>query len=210
MARAAVEAGADLVNDVSGGAFDPDMFPTVAALRIPYCMMHMRGTPQTMTTLAHYSPDPVADVVAELRRRVAAAEAAGIHRWDLIVDPGIGFAKDLGHNLALLRGLRRLWEGLGRLPVLVGVSRKRFIGTVRVCSCGEWSIVLQPTLTLSTWPKQICDEPDPANRDLGTSVANALAIAEGAAAVRVHNVPMAVQAARLADAIARSGNGSRS
>ena len=144
VARAAVNAGADLVNDVSGGAFDPDMLPTVAALRVPYCLMHMRGTPQTMTTLARYSPDPVADVVAELRGRVAAAEAAGVLRWDLIADPGIGFAKDLGHNLALLRGLRRLREGLGRLPVLVGVSRKRFIGTVRVCWRSTWSIVLHP------------------------------------------------------------------
>lgn len=215
------------MNDVSGGTFDPHMLRTVAALRVPYCLMHMRGTPQTMTALATYSPDPVADVTAELGQRVAAAEAAGIHRWDLIVDPGIGFAKGLEHNLALLRGLRRLREGLGRLPVLVGVSRKRFIGTVRACLYVWWSGFVPlvgrggANLTLTnkhhtytyTHPtksktkpnqtKQICDEPDPAKRDPGTSVANALAIAEGAAAIRVHNVPMAVQAARLADAIAR-------
>lgn len=119
-----------MVNDVSGGAFDPSMFPTVAGLRVPFCLMHMRGTPATMAALAHYSSGPVADVVSELQQHVATAEAAGVQRWDLIVDPGIGFAKDLDHNLAVLRGLRRLREGVGRLPVLVGVSRKRFIGTV--------------------------------------------------------------------------------
>lgn len=213
-----MEAGADLVNDVSGGQFDPAMLPTVAALRVPFCLMHMRGTPQSMGQLARYSSDPVRDVAREMQERVAAAEAQGVLRWDLIADPGIGFAKDFEHNLALLRGLRRLREELGRLPLLVGVSRKRFIGTVSeqagtcgTAACWVWERAFPlPLLNPyhSTAPiRQICDEPDPAKRDLGTSVANALAIAEGAAAVRVHNVPAAVQAARLADTIAKRGGG---
>lgn len=176
VAQAAVQAGADMVNDVSGGSFDAAMLPTVAALGVPYVLMHMRGTPQTMTKLATYSADPVQDVAHELNAAVARAEAAGVRRWSLLLDPGIGFAKDLAHNVALLRGLDGLEAQVGGLPLVVGVSRKRFIGT-------------------------LCDEPVPAARDVGSSVANALAIAKGASMVRVHNVKMAVQTARLADAL---------
>lgn len=178
VARAAVEAGVDMVNDVSGGRFDSNMLATVAALDVPYIIMHMRGTPRTMTQKQHstYGPDPVEEVCRELGEAVGRAEEEGVRRWSMLVDPGIGFAKDLDVNLALLRGLERLSEGMTRLPVLVGVSRKKFIGT-------------------------LCKEPRAEERDLGTSVVNAVAILRGAAVVRVHNVPMAVQAVRLADAL---------
>jgi len=178
VARAAVEAGVDMVNDVSGGRFDSNMLATVAALDVPYISMHMRGTPQTMTQRLHsmYGQDPVEEVCRELREAVGRAEEEGVRRWSMLVDPGIGFAKDLDVNLALLRGLDRVSEGMMGLPVLVGVSRKKFIGT-------------------------LCEEPRAEERDVGTSVVNAVAILRGGAVVRVHNVPMAVQAVRLADAL---------
>ena len=178
VARAAVEAGVDMVNDVSGGRFDSKMLATVAALDVPYIIMHMRGTPQTMTQKQHstYGPDPVEEVCRELREAVGRAEEEGVRRWSMLVDPGIGFAKDLDVNLALLRGLDRVSDGMAGLPVLMGVSRKKFIGT-------------------------LCEEPRAEERDVGTSVVNAVAILRGAAVVRVHNVPMAVQAVRLADVL---------
>lgn len=178
IAQAAVEAGADVINDVSGGAFDSEMLPAVAALNVPYVIMHTRGTPQTMTEAVHttYSKDPVGDVVRELRRAVRRAERKGVRRWSMIVDPGIGFAKDLETNIALLRGLDRLNEEIAGLPLLVGASRKRFIGT-------------------------LCGETQADKRDVGTSVVNAVAILRGAALLRVHNVAMARQTVRLADTL---------
>lgn len=112
----------------------------------------------------------------ELRRAVRRAERKGVRRWSMIVDPGIGFAKDLETNIALLRGLDRLNEEIAGLPLLVGASRKRFIGT-------------------------LCGETQADKRDVGTSVVNAVAILRGAALLRVHNVAMARQTVRLADTL---------
>ncbi|KAL8710599.1 MAG: hypothetical protein Q9220_004823 [cf. Caloplaca sp. 1 TL-2023] len=133
VARAAVEAGADIINDVSAGLLDKDMLPTIAELGCTYIMMHMRGTPETMNTLTSYpSDDVVAGVATELSSRVQAAMAAGIRRWRIILDPGIGFAKTGPQNLELIRNLPRLreWDGLRGLPWCVGVSRKAFVGKV--------------------------------------------------------------------------------
>ncbi len=125
VAVAAAAVGAVLVNDVSGGLADPDMLPAVAGLGVDYVAMHWRGHSELMADLAHYE-DVVAEVTAELDQRLAEAVEAGIARERIILDPGLGFAKTAEHNWALLRDLRSL-AALGR-PLLVGASRKRFLG----------------------------------------------------------------------------------
>lgn len=154
VAEQAVHAGADIINDVSAGAMDADMLATMARLGKTVCLMHMRGTPATMSSLNNYSSSTpsgtdnsnsnsnaaaaddddalIFTIGKELLSRVAAAEAAGVRRWRIILDPGIGFAKDGAQNVALLRNLRALreWPGLEGLPWLVGSSRKSFIGTI--------------------------------------------------------------------------------
>lgn len=178
VARSAIEAGADVVNDVSGGLYDPDLLPTVAALGVPVMLMHLRGTPQTMQQLTDYSDygDVVAAVAAGLQERVAAAIAAGVPAGLIAIDPGIGFAKTAAQNLELLRRLPEL-RSLG-YPLLVGPSRKRFIG-------------------------KILDEPDPTQRVWGTGAACAACVAGGADWVRVHDVRPMRDVVRVADAIWR-------
>ncbi len=125
VARMAVEVGADIVNDVGGGTLDPDMFATVAALRVPYVLMHMRGTPDTMQSLTDYT-DVAADVIADLSHKLRALSEAGVA--DVIIDPGFGFAKTLRQNYQLLSRLRA-FEVLGK-PVLVGMSHKSMLRSV--------------------------------------------------------------------------------
>ena len=125
VARAAVAAGAVLVNDVSGGLADADMLPVVAELDVAYVAMHWRGHSDRMAQLASYT-DVVAEVTGELSDRLAAATAAGVRPDRVILDPGLGFAKTAAHNWELLRNLDQLAR-LGR-PLLVGASRKRFLG----------------------------------------------------------------------------------
>ena len=122
VARRCVEAGADIINDISGGAMDPDMFDTVAELRVPYVLTHMRGVPATMQSLADYD-DVVADVIKELAFRIRELRERGV--CDIIVDPGFGFAKTVEQNYTLLASLDEICR-IG-LPVLVGVSRKSMI-----------------------------------------------------------------------------------
>lgn len=120
--RAVEEWGADIVNDVSGGTVDSDMFATVARLHVPYVLMHMRGTPQTMAGLTDYD-DVTAEVVADLTYKISALEDLGVA--DIIVDPGFGFAKTPEQNYSLLAHLETF--ALLRRPVLVGVSRKSML-----------------------------------------------------------------------------------
>ncbi len=127
VARAALEAGADMVNDVSALSWDCDMALLVAEAGVPLCLMHAQGTPQTMQKNPHYE-DVKLDVREWLDNAVMRAEAAGINRNRLIIDPGIGFGKTCAHNLALLRSLGLLHE-IG-CAILLGASRKRFIGTL--------------------------------------------------------------------------------
>lgn len=127
VARAALSAGAELVNDVTALRFDADMAQVVADAGAPVCLMHSIGTPETMNDQARYD-DVLLEVYDHLEERLAVAEAAGIKRAQVLIDPGIGFAKTLEHNLALMRGLS-LFHGLG-CALLLGVSRKRFIGTI--------------------------------------------------------------------------------
>ncbi|MEM6890440.1 MAG: dihydropteroate synthase [Pseudomonadota bacterium] len=125
--RAAVKAGADLVNDVSGLTFDPALGPLCANNNLPICLMHAQGLPETMQQNPCYQ-DVVLDVYDFLAAQIAHAEALGIPRRQIIADPGIGFGKTLQHNLALLERLS-IFHGLG-VPVLLGASRKRFIGSL--------------------------------------------------------------------------------
>ena len=124
-AKLAVEAGATIVNDVSGGAADPEMFATVAVLKCKYTLMHWRGHSKDMNALAIYS-DVVSEVIAEVTLQLDKALAAGIRRENIILDPGIGFAKDAEHNWELLQRIDE-FVALG-YPVLIGHSRKRFLG----------------------------------------------------------------------------------
>ncbi len=146
VAAEAVEAGADLVNDISAGRLDPDMFTRVATLGVPYILMHMQGQPRTMQQAPHYR-DVVAEVVRYLGERLLAARQAGIA--DLLVDPGFGFGKTTAHNYALLRGLPALKQ-LG-VPVLVGLSRKRMINEVLGTTPAE---ALNGTTVLNTMALQ--------------------------------------------------------
>jgi dihydropteroate synthase len=180
VASAAIEAGAEVVNDVTALA-DDEMAEVCAASGAGVALMHMKGSPATMQDEPTYA-DVVADVTAYLADRVAAATAAGIDETRVCVDPGIGFGKTVAHNLALLAGLGTI-AAMGR-PVLVGTSRKRFIGSV--LEAAGISVAVE-------------------RRDVATGATVALAIANGASVVRVHDVAGALQVARMADAIVRSG-----
>lgn len=175
VAEAAVAAGADAVNDVSAFTLDPRALSAVAALGVPVVLMHMRGGPRTMQLDPTYM-NVVGEVADYLETRVRAAVAAGIPRERIAVDPGIGFGKTVRHNLTLLRHLDHLVR-LG-LPVVVGTSRKAFIGHV-----------------LSGAPVDA--------REWGTAATVAWAVARGAAVVRVHGVREMAQVARMTEAIAR-------
>jgi dihydropteroate synthase len=172
VAAAALDAGADMVNDVSGLRFDPAMGPLLARRGVPAILMHLRGTFETMHREPHYH-DVMAEVAAELREALARAEQAGIRREQTIVDPGLGFAKLAAHTLEVMRRLPEL-AGLER-PVLAGPSRKSFVGRVL--------------------------ERPPAQRLMGTAAAVAACILGGAHMVRVHDVREMVDVARMCDAI---------
>ncbi|KAI9019827.1 Dihydropteroate synthase-like protein [Hyaloraphidium curvatum] len=177
VARAAIEAGADIINDVSAGDLDPDMLSTAAELGVPICLMHMRGNPRTMTTLTAYDgEDVVAGVAKELADKVRKALQAGVRRWNIILDPGLGFAKTAEQNVELLRRLaelKREGSGLEGFPLLVGASRKGFIGKLQ-------------------------NEPDPKKRTQGTAAACYAAMAGGAEILRVHDVKEISEMVRVA------------
>jgi dihydropteroate synthase len=124
-AEKAVQAGAAIVNDVSGGLSDPAMFATVKKLGVPYILMHWRGESKDMNSRAIYT-DVVTDVISEINSQIDAALDAGINKSQIIIDPGLGFAKDADHNWEILRNLKA-FTSMG-YPVLIGASRKRFLG----------------------------------------------------------------------------------
>jgi dihydropteroate synthase len=125
VARKAIEVGASIINDVSGGLADPEMLTTAAGLELPYIAMHWRGHSKDMNSQAVYK-DVVSEVIEELQERITASLDAGIKKDNLIIDPGIGFAKDADHNWAIIDSISTFVD-LG-YPVLVGASRKRFLG----------------------------------------------------------------------------------
>ena len=124
-AEKAVQLGASIINDVSGGLSDPAMFATVKKLGVPYILMHWRGESKQMNSRAVYS-DVVSDVISELNSQIDDALDAGINKLQIIIDPGLGFAKDAEHNWEILRNLKK-FTSMG-YPVLIGASRKRFLG----------------------------------------------------------------------------------
>jgi dihydropteroate synthase len=180
VAAAALDAGAVLVNDVSGGLADPDMAPLVAARRVPFVAMHWRGHSHDMQARAHYD-DVVEDVTAELAARVEALVAAGIRPADIVLDPGFGFAKLAHHNWELLRRLEELIAVGHR--VLIGTSRKGFLGLV-----GRTPDTVRP----------------PLGRDVATAATSLYAAQRGVWAVRVHDVAGTVDALDVADALRAS------
>ena len=180
VAAAATEAGANIINDVSAGQMDPEMLPTMARLGCTVILMHMRGTPDTMNEQTSYPSGVIDGVGNELRARVAEAQAAGIRRWRIMLDPGIGFAKNEAQNLELLRrfGELREFEGLKGFPWVVGASRKGFIG-------------------------RITGVKDASQRAWGTAAAVNAAVQGGADVVRVHDVKEMGQVVKMSDAIWR-------
>ena len=167
VAAEAVAAGADLVNDIGGGTLDADMLATIARLRVPYCLMHLRGTPQTMRSLAHYPEDLVLTLLRYFRNQLAALRQAngGLALPDVLLDPGFGFAKTPVHNHELLRRLPEL-APLGH-GLLVGLSRKAMVYK---------PLGLAPEAALN-----------------GTTALHMLALQGGARLLRVHDVPEARQ-----------------
>jgi dihydropteroate synthase len=174
VAEAALKAGASMVNDISGLKFDPEIAVIAARHDAALVVMHIQGTPETMQEQPRYT-DVVAEVKEELQGSVASARRSGVTK--LIIDPGIGFGKDLGHNLMLLNKLKEFSE-LG-LPILIGTSRKGFIGTILNTPVNE--------------------------RVEGTAASVAVAIMNGAHIVRVHDVLEMKRVALVADAIKHAG-----
>jgi dihydropteroate synthase len=175
-ATAALEAGASIVNDVSALRGDPRMIPVVAEAQCPVILMHMQGEPKTMQSEPRYT-DVVREVKDFLRSRAEHAIRSGVPTENIIVDPGIGFGKNLDHNLALLRNLEDLVD-LG-FPVLVGASRKRFIGSITGVQ-------------------------EAAERVFGTVATTVLAYEKGATLFRVHDVRVNCEALAVAEAVLHS------
>ena len=180
VASAAIEAGADVINDVSAGLLDSQMLPTIARLGCTCILMHMRGTPDTMNSLTDYPSGIIEGVGNELLARVRNAEIAGIRRWRICLDPGIGFAKTQEQNLELLRRFNELrdFRGLRGFPWVVGASRKGFVGKVTGVAKAD-------------------------ERQFGTAAAISAAVRGGADVVRVHDVKEMGQVVKMADAIWR-------
>ncbi len=175
VAKAAVQAGADIINDISGGSFDLEMLPTVADLNVPIILMHIRGNPKTMQNQTDYE-DLIREIYSFLARQIAVAIDAGIDQGKIIIDPGIGFAKNYEQNLEIFRRLPELRTL--NCPILVGPSRKSFIG-------------------------HILNQPDPKKRVWGTAAACCAAINAGADMLRVHDVKQMRDVCLVADAIFR-------
>lgn len=172
--RCVKELGADIINDISGGTLDPAMFETVAELKVPYILMHLRGTPATMQSLCDYPQGVTAGVITELAPRLERLSLLGVA--DVIIDPGFGFAKTLEQNYRMLRDLEA-FAMLGR-PVLVGVSRKSMA-----------------TKLLDITPDEALN---------ATTVINTLAIERGASVLRVHDVRAAREAVTICSQILKS------
>ncbi len=176
VARRALDAGAFLVNDVSGLRFDPEMAGLIAEKGVSVVIMHMRGTPKDMQKDPVYE-DLISEIMEYLHESIHIAEKAGVDGGKIIVDPGIGFGKTVGHNLRILKDLKRFRE-LNR-PILIGTSRKSFIGNI----LGNIS---------------------PEERIMGTAATVAIGIINGADIVRVHDVREMVDVVKIADAIKRA------
>jgi dihydropteroate synthase len=173
--KAAFDCGVDIVNDISGGTFDPEMLSTVASLKLPIVLMHIRGNPETMQQMTDYK-NLLGEINNFFEVQIAQAIAKGISRENIIIDPGIGFAKNYEQNLEIFRRLSELRTF--NLPILVGPSRKSFIG-------------------------KILNQPDPKARVWGTAAACCAAILNGADILRVHDVKQMREVCLVFDALHR-------
>ena len=172
VAAKALAAGAHIINDISAFRFDPEMLPLLTESRTPAIAMHTLGPPKTMQLDPRYD-DVVSEVVLHLEERLDAAVRAGVAKSQIVLDPGIGFGKTVAHNLALIKHLPKL-AALGQ-PLLIGTSRKRFLGTIT----GR----------------------DPTERDAATAASSAIAVALGAHIVRVHDVAATLDAIKIGAAL---------
>lgn len=172
-AKRAIEAGARIVNDIAALRFDPFLGDVVAEADLPVVLMHMQGTPETMQIRPAYD-DVMGEIIDFLSGSIDLAVSKGIPRENIIVDPGIGFGKKVEHNLTIIRELSRL-KSLGR-PILVGASRKSFIG-------------------------EITGIKEPARRDTATLAVTALLVASGADIIRVHDVKRSTEVVRMVEGI---------
>ncbi|RGB34019.1 Dihydropteroate synthase-like protein [Rhizophagus diaphanus] len=181
VAEKAIQNGANIINDISGGLLDEKIYSISAKYNLPIILQHMRGTPKTMNQLTDYNNDLILDISNELYERVKAAINAGVKRWNIIIDPGIGFAKKFDQNLEILKRLKEfngknsLLEGF---PSLIGASRKNFIG-------------------------KVIDQPIPQNRNWGTAAACTAAISADVDILRVHDVKEMLDVVKVADSIWR-------
>jgi len=185
VAEEAIKLGADVINDISGGLLDKDILTVAKRYQVPIILMHMRGTPQTMTQPVNtdYGGKMLEEVARGLKERAHEAQLAGIPRWNIILDPGVGFAKTAEHNLEILRRLKELRFMVGEsYAMLVGGSRKRFIGLI---VGGE----AETQAKLRGW---------------GTAATSCAAVAGGADIIRVHDVKEQGEVIKMADAIYRS------
>ena len=175
IAEKAIAAGADMINDISGGTFDPEMFNLAARVDVPIILMHMRGKPENMQQMTNYQ-DLVPDILDFLGLQLQKAIACGVDSEKIIIDPGIGFAKTFEQNIQLLRRLSD-FKVLG-VPILIGTSRKSFIG-------------------------KIINQQDPQKRVWGTAATCCSAIMSGADILRIHDVAEIYDVSRVADTIYR-------
>ncbi|CAI2175476.1 17556_t:CDS:1 [Funneliformis geosporum] len=181
VAEKAIQNGASIINDISGGQLDEKILSVSAKYNVPIILQHMRGTPKTMSRLTEYGDDLILDISNELCERVQAAINAGIKRWNIIIDPGIGFAKKLDQNLEIIKRLNELngkHSPLEGYPCLIGVSNKRFIG-------------------------EVINQPIPKNRCWGTAAACTAAVLAGVDILRVHDVKEMLDVIKVADSIWR-------
>ncbi|MGB3765167.1 MAG: dihydropteroate synthase [Phormidesmis sp.] len=178
VARQALTAGADIINDISGGTYEPDIFKVAAEFDAPLILMHLRGTPKTMQQMTDYN-DLMGEIVAFLAAQLDQAVAAGVNPQKLAIDPGIGFAKTIEQNLTILRELEKM-QPLG-CPILVGTSRKSFIG-------------------------KLLNQPEAKERVWGTAATCDCAIAHGADIIRVHDAPQMRDVCRMSDALWRKSS----
>jgi len=173
VASAAIDAGATVINDISAGRDDPDILRLAAQRQLPIILMHMQGEPQTMQANPHYE-NVIEEVKSFFTERIRAAQSVGVNTKQILLDPGIGFGKNVNHNLTLIREMKQFTQ-LGR-PLVIGTSRKGFIGV-------------------------ISGEPQPNQRLLGTAATVAWSIANGADIVRVHDVAPMLKVVRVIRAI---------
>jgi dihydropteroate synthase len=178
VASKALEAGAVMINDIGALRMDPSMGDLAACADVPIVLMHMQGNPQTMQLSPYYN-DVIGEIIDFLSDAINFALSKGIRRENIIIDPGIGFGKTVVHNLTIIKGLAR-FNVLGR-PILIGASRKAFIGDV-------------------------LDVDNPSQRDIGTLAVTAVSVMNGANMVRVHDVKRSVDVVRMAEAIKNATN----